>query len=312
MTFVKISALFSDFLLAEFEISSRYLEKKKHPAHLEAKRIRDLKRDYKVYIEQFRQMFYKYEYLLSIFPEIAEYAEDLESLKQLEDVKNLSSLENEFDRTQFYISKEEYFRLSLNERNQLALDRYIKGQKTKWQIGRDYELYCGLEYERHGWDVEFTGIEKRIEDLGRDLIARKNDTHHVVQCKYWSQEKKIHEKHITQLFGTTIEYSMNVPDNIKVIPVFITNIKLSDKAFEFAKKLGVDVTEGQLLQDFPRIKCNINKDEFGLETRIYHLPFDQQYDKTKINRNGEFYAFTVSEAVNAGFRRAYRYHGYGQ
>ena len=41
--------------------------------------------------------------------------------------------------------------------------------------------------------------------------------------------------------------------------------------------------------------------------KIYHLPFDQQYYRTKIELHGEFYAWTVEEAVNAGFRRARRY-----
>jgi hypothetical protein len=44
--------------------------------------------------------------------------------------------------------------------------------------------------------------------------------------------------------------------------------------------------------------------------KIYHLPFDQQYDKTIIIKNsGEFYAKDVKEAVSKGFRRAFRYMG---
>lgn len=41
--------------------------------------------------------------------------------------------------------------------------------------------------------------------------------------------------------------------------------------------------------------------------KIYHLPFDQQYYRTEIKSPGEFYAWTVEEAVNAGFRRAFKY-----
>lgn len=50
------------------------------------------------------------------------------------------------------------------------------------------------------------------------------------------------------------------------------------------------------------IKCNVNQGN-----KIYHLPFDQQYDRTQICKPGEFYAYTVKEAVTAGFRRAYRH-----
>src|SRR5690606_21911268 len=129
------------------------------------------------------------------------------------------------------------------------------------------------------------------------------------QCKYWSQNKMIHEKHITQLFGSTMEYAIGVSDHVKITPVFITNIKLSDTAKKFAAKLGVIVKENIVLKEFPRIKCNVNTDEFGYKSLIYHLPFDQQYDKTKINKKGEFYAFSVKEAVDAGFRRAFKYYG---
>ena len=41
---------------------------------------------------------------------------------------------------------------------------------------------------------------------------------------------------------------------------------------------------------------------------IYHLPFDQQLDTTRIDiSKGECYAYTVKEAVEKGFRRAYKH-----
>jgi len=43
--------------------------------------------------------------------------------------------------------------------------------------------------------------------------------------------------------------------------------------------------------------------------KIYHLPFDQQYDNTKIFEKGEFYCRTTEEAERKGFRRAFRWHG---
>jgi hypothetical protein len=44
------------------------------------------------------------------------------------------------------------------------------------------------------------------------------------------------------------------------------------------------------------------------DLQIYHLPFDQQYDTTKVTKpRGEFYCATVQEAEDAGFRRAFRY-----
>ena len=55
------------------------------------------------------------------------------------------------------------------------------------------------------------------------------------------------------------------------------------------------------------IKCNINP---ASNTKIYHLPFDQQYDKIKVgDQEGELYALTVKEAEKLGFRRAFRWRG---
>ncbi len=124
--------------------------------------------------------------------------------------------------------------------------------------------------------------------------------------QYWSQQKTIHEKHIAQLYGTTIQYILaNGNPNVK--PVFVTNISLSPMAMEFAKYLNVIVFQNMPMGEFPRIKCNINQSENGEETRIYHLPMDQQYDTAKINKDGEFFAFSVEEAVQAGFRRAWKW-----
>jgi hypothetical protein len=37
-----------------------------------------------------------------------------------------------------------------------------------WQIGRDFERYVGYRYESLGYDVEYMGIVKGLEDLGRE------------------------------------------------------------------------------------------------------------------------------------------------
>ena len=63
------------------------------------------------------------------------------------------------------------------------------------------------------------------------------------------------------------------------------------------------IIQNKKLEEFPRIKCNINNKE-----KIYHLPFDQQYDRTIIgDQKGEFFAWTIQEAVDKGFRRAKKY-----
>lgn len=93
-----------------------------------------------------------------------------------------------------------------------------------------------------------------------------------------------------------------IPETVKGI--FITSTTLSETARKFANILGIEVIENKEMSDFPRIKCNIN-----MGNKIYHLPFDQQYDRTEITEPGEFYAYTVKEAEQHGFRRAFRHSG---
>ena len=65
--------------------------------------------------------------------------------------------------------------------------------------------------------------------------------------------------------------------------------------------LNIRINENIPLEDYPIIKCNVNRKG----EKIYHLPFDQQYDKVRIDgKNGSQYIDTVAKAEQAGFRRA--------
>jgi hypothetical protein len=90
----------------------------------------------------------------------------------------------------------------------------------------------------------------------------------------------------------------------KLRPIFFTSTSLSDKAKEMASALSIEIIDKTPIGDFPRIKCNISGRD---GEKIYHLPFDQQYDRTIIKNKGEFHASTVKEAEDAGFRRAFRH-----
>lgn len=205
-----------------------------------------------------------------------------------------------------FVSKEEYRRLGSKQRNQLALDRYWQRPKSKVHIGRIYERFIGYCYESKGWNVEYTGIFKGYEDLGRDLICRKENRAIIIQCKFWSQFRTIYEKHIFQFFGTVFQFK-DETELDSVQGYFYTTTQVSDLARRFARELGIVLKEGFAFdQQYPCIKCNIN---LATKERIYHLPFDQQYDNTKITRDGEFYCRTVAEAEDRGFRRAMRWRG---
>lgn len=170
----------------------------------------------------------------------------------------------------------------------------------------------GYLYEAQGWAVEYHGIVKGLEDLGRDLICTRGNDVHVVQVKCWSRDKQIHEKHIFQLFGTTQLYLMSQGNgdlfSPTVTPHFVTTTTLSTVAKQAANWLKIEVQELLTLdKSFPMIKCNVNQSS---GERIYHLPFDQQYDRTKIvPALGERYVREAAEAEKLGFRRAFRFTG---
>ena len=258
-------------------------------------------------VEKNKDAQYQLAYLLELFPNLSDIIEcEFKQLPMIE-VNELT----DYDSTRDYLSKEEYAVLSTTERNQLALDRYNSSHnKSKWQIGRDYEQFIGHQYRKKGYDVDDFGSYMGLEDLGRDIIAKKDDTTLIIQCKYWSSIKQIHEKHITQLYGTMISYCIeNNIEQEKVKGVLITNIQLSDMAKQMAEYLGIKYMENYEMGQYPCIKCNLGHDELGKETKIYHLPFDKQYDITKISKKGEFYAMTVAEAEAAGFRRTFKWFG---
>ena len=88
-------------------------------------------------------------------------------------------------------------------------------------------------------------------------------------------------------------------------PLFVTTANLSDTAKEVADYLNITIVNNYIIEDYPLIKCNIGKDG----EKIYHLPFDQQYDNVVITpSDGEVYAYTIQEAERLGFRHAYRWH----
>lgn len=296
----ELAVIMADLKTAHYEHSAQYLERKERPARVEAQRIRTLKQETQKILSEYKLIEYKLEYIKKLFPDIDNIFDDgFLSEHELD-----TDPDDTFDRTRNYISNEEYQALSVTARNQLALDRYIESRKSKWQIGRDYEMYIGYQYEKKGYSVKYTGIIENLEDMGRDLIARKGKTVIIIQCKNWSQEKTIHEKHIFQLFGTMILYKIENP-NADITALFVTTTKLSDKARIIAEHLNIVVREQISLRSFPRIKCNINR---TTGEKIYHLPFDQQYDNVVIDKaKGEFMAFTVEEAENAGYRRAFKH-----
>lgn len=287
------------------------LRSKRRPATKAAEEVAAARAERREYKERAKYLEYQLRSYKEYFPFLEEY-EDLildEAVALGPGEANLQLLE-EADPVLRFVPKAEFDRLPSAQRNQLALDRYLSGGLSPLAIGRLYERYIGYLYERDGWAVEYHGIVKGLEDLGRDLICTRGNEVHVVQVKCWSKDKTIHEKHVFQLFGTTQLYLMGRGRTELFTPTvtarFITSTTLSPVARQAAEWLKIEVKEGCALdKSFPMIKCNINQ---ATREKIYHLPFDQQYDRTKIILAlGERYAATTAEAERLGFRRAFRH-----
>lgn len=237
------------------------------------------------------------------FPFLAELDEEI-MCNPSDEFSEAEDIDQTFDRARKYLTAEEYQNLSTTDKNQLALDRYLSRNLSKVQIGRLYEMYLGWLYEKNGYIVTYNGIEQGVEDMGRDLICIKPTETVIVQAKCWSQSKTIHEKHVYQLYGTVCTYKIEHPEVKKVRAFLYVTNQLSPVARAAAQMLKIKVEENFALdKNFPMIKCNIGRSG----EKIYHLPFDQQYNKTQIKSPGEMYCRTVAEAEANGFRRAKRY-----
>jgi hypothetical protein len=287
------------------------MRSKSRPALQAANEVAEARSEKRAYKEKAKFLEYQLKSYKEYFPFLEEYEEVI-----LDETIPLSSYRQNFelledaDPVTKYLQRTEFEQLPPGKRNQLALDRYLNRNHTQLEIGRMYERFLGYEYEQDGWSVEYKGIIDGYEDFGRDLICTKRGQVLVVQAKNWGSNWMIREKHIFQLFGTTQHYGItsNQPELFPgaIRAVFVTTTVLSEDARRAAEWLKVEVRERyQLDKTYPMIKCNINQ---ATKDKIYHLPFDQQYDRTKIiPSTGEFYVRTVAEAENKGFRRAFRW-----
>lgn len=307
------SRIHGDLLAAEADKLTRDLQAKKRPAFKAAEAVQEFKRSARERLEHAKYGEYKALVYETAFPFLVDFIEGAPTAE-------LAAVDAPYsegdDPAKQWLSEAEWNRMTPSERAQQSLERYLKRKKTSWEIGREYERYIGYQYEKIGWEVEYQGATRGFEDLGRDLIARGSGQTIIIQCKYWGQWKDIHENAIFQLFGSVVDYLFErnlMRDGEDVFQalqrnnlrgLFVTSTTLSNRALVACKALGIEVNATIPLEsDYPRIKCNVGRTE-----KLYHLPFDQQYDRIKIEpAKGEFYAATAAEAEAAGFRRVHRW-----
>jgi hypothetical protein len=299
-----VAEAWKEYELALADVTARFLESEKRAAPTAADTVRSMGEE----LAEARRRAKIAEYVIQLyewhFPWLTELRDASAEETTLQDEDEAVARESPQDPVERWLSTDEFRALESADRNQLALDRYLRSRKTNWQLGRDYERYVGYSREQQGCTVTYQGMFAGLEDLGRDVLAERDARLEVIQCKRWSREKKIHEKHVFQLYGTVVLAKLENPEK-GVIGTFTTTTALSGKAREVAAFLGVRVEENFPMRDYPRIKCNIAR---TTGDRIYHLPFDQQYDTTAIEpHRGEYWAMTCAEAESLGFRRAWRW-----
>lgn len=303
-----VSDMYADVKTWIYDDAERYLREKSHPAKTAADTVKELKAETKKYLCDYRKNHYKISRLLDVFPELTKYMEeDSEDAITALRGDSIDDYKEKYDRRRDYLSTEEWSRLSESQKSQLSLDRYNKRDKSNWVIGVEYEMYVEYLLRLEGYNTIPHGSLKRLSDLGRDVIASKvidgKLQIYIIQCKRYGLGKEIHENTICQLYGTTMEYELSNHSFLdEIIPCLYTTVPLSDMAQKFAERLGVKVVSC-IMGEYPQIKCNIS----STGEKIYHLPFDQQYYNTIIDKEGEFYAWNVGEAERAGFRRARKY-----
>lgn len=300
-----LSAQIADYQHLQDMKTANHLKNKKHPAISAAQKVSDIAKEKRELIKNAKMLEYQLHFLEGIFPWLVDY----EELSPKEAIRYALETGEEYDETRKWLSPDEYAQLTPAEKNQLVLDRWRRRKnKSAWEVGIDYERYIGYIYESSGFSVDYEGALKGVEDRGVDIIARQNDEVLAIQCKRYSavKNKYVHENTVAQIYGVAKVINMENPE-AKVTPAIYTSSTLADEAKKFAKYLGILVFENvPLPPDYPIIKCNTGKNG----EKIYHMPFDQQYDRVRIaGKAGAQYVSTVEEAEALGYRRAYRWRG---
>ena len=290
------------------------LEDKERPARKGAEVVREMSAEKAALRRENRVLRELHRYYESLFPWLIDFkGEDLDELiRQVNQPRRADDPDE--DPAAFWLSDAEYHsdKLSKADKFQRALDRWWQSKKSPWQLGKDYERYIGYLHEQDGFSVQYHGIEYGLEDLGRDLICSKGSDVRIVQCKYWSGFKTMHEKHVCQIHGSAAAYQRlhgeqnDLFGGDGISAWLYVSCEASQTAREFAELLDVKLMDEFPLNRYPIIKCNVSLRD---GSKIYHLPFDQQYDRTQIEFKDECYVETVAQAEGLGFRRAYRWRG---
>lgn len=100
----------------------------------------------------------------------------------------------------------------------------MKNQLSSFFYGDDYEEFISNKYKELGYQVFLNG-KKSFNDGGLDIIAKKNNSMVLVQCKNWSMSNKykISQKDLRAFIGDCYLYLLKNPTQNKVSFHFIVS-----------------------------------------------------------------------------------------
>jgi HJR/Mrr/RecB family endonuclease len=135
-------------------------------------------------------------------------------------------------------SMERYLKTYREEMKQQEKER----KQANVQKGKDYEIFVGNHYENQGYAVKYLGIERKIQDMGIDLIATKDDEVIFMQCKNWSRKSsyKITHTDVKAFMGSVSNFIEKYQEckefNSRLMLYVISNPILDKSAVMFCKE----------------------------------------------------------------------------
>ncbi|MBS7409730.1 MAG: hypothetical protein KIG59_02045, partial [Muribaculaceae bacterium] len=106
--FSQLACMVADYETSIFQKDEHYLRHKPRPAKVAADKVREMRETLAGNIAECKQMQYKYEFLLSVFPELHDYLEDEEALIAISDYSTISEFNDNRDRVHDWISENDY------------------------------------------------------------------------------------------------------------------------------------------------------------------------------------------------------------
>ena len=192
-SFPWLSAAIADYNKIRDNQVIDFLVTKRNPAYSAGEKVKEIALEKRVLTEQLLIARYRIKYYESLFPFLNEFNDAEIDEELIRVVNDFETKVVEDDPIKNYLTKGEYENLTVSERNQRALDRFLNSKKTTFQIGRDYERYIGYKYEQKGFNVTYHGIIEGLEDLGRDLICKKEKSQEVKEVVDYLKRKQLNE-----------------------------------------------------------------------------------------------------------------------